>query len=103
MQITTRISSNDILSAGANAPQMGEILKAATQAGIDADTLTALAIAHGVDASIASSATAAGNGNGGDKENNGKGGDKEDNGNHRGGGNRGKGKGNGGGGTSPNQ
>lgn len=45
---------------GADSPQIPNILKMASDYGIDRDTVTAIAIARGVDATIASEATAAG-------------------------------------------
>ena len=49
-----------ILSLGADSPLIGDLLTAATNSGIDGDSVTAIAIANGVDATIASEATAAG-------------------------------------------
>jgi hypothetical protein len=46
---------------GANSPQIPNILKMASDLGVNRDTVTAIAIASGVDATIASEATAAGN------------------------------------------
>ncbi|MCJ8293073.1 MAG: hypothetical protein MJK15_01580 [Colwellia sp.] len=50
-----------IFALGVDSPLIANLLKAATESGVDADTLTAVAIANGVDATIASEATAAGN------------------------------------------
>ncbi|NQY50341.1 MAG: hypothetical protein HRT50_14800 [Colwellia sp.] len=50
-----------IFALGVDSPLIANILKVATEAGVDGDTLTAIAIASGVDATIASEATAAGN------------------------------------------
>ena len=49
-----------IFALGVDSPLIANILKVATEAGVDGDTLTAIAIASGVDATIASEATAAG-------------------------------------------
>jgi kynurenine formamidase len=45
---------------GPDSPQIAGILKIASDSGVDGDTVTAIAIASGVDATIASEATAAG-------------------------------------------
>ncbi len=49
-----------IASLGAESPLIGDLLSAATDSGLDGDSVTAIAIANGVDATIASEATAAG-------------------------------------------
>ncbi|WP_019026687.1 hypothetical protein [Colwellia piezophila] len=49
-----------IAAVGIDSPLVAGILTAATEAGVDADTVTGIAIATGVDATLASQATAAG-------------------------------------------
>lgn len=49
-----------ILTVGSDSPLISEILNAAFAAGVDADIVTAIAVGSGVDATIASIATAAG-------------------------------------------
>ena len=49
-----------IAAVGADSPQVPGILKIARDSGVDVDTVTGIAIASGVDATIASEATAAG-------------------------------------------
>ena len=52
--------SNVLFGLGADSPLIVSILTIATEAGINSDTVTAIAIASGIDATIASEATAAG-------------------------------------------
>lgn len=78
---------------GVDSPQIPNILKMASDLGVNRDTVTAIAIASGVDATIASEATAAGN-TGNNNVNTG-----NNNGNNR----NNSGGGGGGGGISTNQ
>jgi hypothetical protein len=59
-----------ILALGANSALITQLLTGATESGVDGDTLTVIAIANGVDATIASEATAAGGNTGGNTGNN---------------------------------
>lgn len=86
------IIATTIIALGADSPLIAKILTIATDAGVNSDTVTSVAIASGVDATIASEATAARSTRG----NNGNG--HGNNGHGRGGGN----SGNGGGNVSPN-
>ncbi|PKG82555.1 hypothetical protein CXF85_13820 [Colwellia sp. 75C3] len=54
------IIATAIIALGADSPQIANILNIATEAGVNSDTVTSIAIASGVDATIASEATAAG-------------------------------------------
>jgi uncharacterized membrane protein YgcG len=67
--------ASDIIAAaisvvGAESAQVAGILTAATNAGVDSDTVTAIAVANSVDATVASQATAAGNNDNGNNGNN---------------------------------
>ena len=55
------IIASAIATLGADSPLIASILQIATEAGVDSDTVTVIAIENGVDATIASEATAAGN------------------------------------------
>lgn len=85
------IIASAIIALGIDSPLITNILTAATEAGVNSDTVTVIAIANGVDATIASEATAAGD-NTGNTTNTGNG----NSGNNSGGGG-------GGGGISTNQ
>ena len=54
------IIATAISALGSDSPFIANILRIATEAGVNSDTVTAIAIASGVDATIASEATAAG-------------------------------------------
>lgn len=98
------VIATSITVLGADSPLITNILTVATDAGVNVDTVISVAIANGVDATIASEATAArrtrspGTDKGPGRGNNGNG--HGNNGHGRGGGNSGNGGGNGG--VSPN-
>ena len=89
-----------IESVGADSVNIPALLNAAIDAGVSADTVTAVAVSNQVDATVASQATAAGNsqGQGQSGNNPGLGQNNAGQGNNNAGGNRGGNSGGGGGG-----
>ncbi len=59
-ELADSILAAAITLLGADSPLIGDLLRAAIDSGLDGDSVTAIAIANGVDATIASEDTAAG-------------------------------------------